>query len=57
MPMLASASSGWPGIAGGSAGFSTKSMTWLLAPTAITPKALASSRGTAMQATVQSRPL
>ena len=49
MPMLASAMSGWPGIAGGSAGFSRKPVIVRSASTAITPKALALSRGTAMQ--------
>ena len=57
MPMLASAMSGWPGMAGGSVGFSMKSTIWCLASTAITPNALASARGTAMQPTVHSRPL
>ena len=57
MPMLASARVGLPGMAGGSAGFSTKSMMWSLSSIAITPKAVASMRGTAMQPTVHSRPL
>ncbi len=54
--MLASDISGLPGMAGGSTGFSTKSMIWRCSLTAITPKALASLRGTSMQATVHGRP-
>ena len=56
MPMLASATSGLPGIGGGSAGFSTKASILRLASIAITPKAVASIRGTSMQPTVQPRP-
>ena len=56
MPMLASAMSGLPGMAGGLAGFSTKSVMCRRSSTAITPKALASLRGTSMQPTVQGRP-
>jgi hypothetical protein len=56
--MLASDWSGLPGMAGGSAGFSTNSVMWLSASSiAITPKALASSRGTSMQPTVHGPPL
>ena len=44
-------------MVGGSAGFSTKSVMMYLSSIAITPKAVASARGTAMQPTVQSRPL
>jgi hypothetical protein len=57
MPMLASAMSGRPGIAGGSAGFSTKPVTRRCASTCITPNATASMRGTSIQPTVQSAPL
>ena len=56
MPMLASEVSGLPGMAGGLAGFSMKSMMRRCSSTAITPKALASLRGTSMQPTVQGRP-
>ena len=57
MPMLASVVSGRPGMAGGSAGFSMKSVMLRSSSTAITPKAVASARGTSMQPTVQPRPL
>ena len=57
MPMLASERVSSPGIGGGSTGFSTNSVMRWFASTAITPKALASLRGTAMHPTVQSRPL
>jgi hypothetical protein len=57
MPMLASARSGLPGMAGGSAGFSTKSVMRRFSSTAITPKAVASARGTSMQPTVHFAPL
>ena len=40
--MLASAMSGWPGMAGGSAGFSRKAMMRSLSSTCITPKPIAS---------------
>ena len=57
MPMLASAWSGRPGTPGGFAGFSTKSVMFHNASTAITPKAFASSSGTSMHATVHWRAL
>ena len=54
--MLASEMSGLPGIVGGSAGFSTKLVILRESSTAITPKAVASARGTSMQPTVQPAP-
>ena len=54
MPIEASARSGWPGIGGGSAGFSKKSTTRCGSSTCMTPKARASSRGTGRQAIVRS---
>ncbi len=51
-PMEASAVSGCPAWRGGSARLSTKALILRLSSTAITPKALASWRGTSMQATV-----
>ena len=57
MPMEASAVPGSPGIPGGSAGFSRNSVIRPASSTAITPKALASARGTGMQPTVTSAPL
>jgi hypothetical protein len=54
--MLASERVASPGMDGGSAGFSTKSRIMPSSSTAMTPKALASARGTAMQPTVQARP-
>jgi hypothetical protein len=57
MPMLASARSGLPGIAGGSAGFSTNSRMRRCASMCMTPKAVASMRGTSMQPTVHSAPV
>ena len=56
-PMLASAMSVRPGMGGGLAGFSTKSVIWPALSTAITPNALASEIGTSMQPTVTSAPL
>ena len=52
MPMLASACVVSPGICLGFAGFSANSTIRSSASTAITPKPLASSSGTLMQATV-----
>ena len=54
--MDASERSGLPGMAGGSAGFSTKEVTRLLSSMAITPKAFASLRSTSMQPTVTPAP-
>jgi hypothetical protein len=55
--MLASETASLPGMAGGSAGFSTKAVMRRSPSTAMTPKALASWRGTSMQPTVQPAPL
>ena len=57
MPMEHRATSGLPGMGAGSAGFSAKSTTRPSALVAMTPKALASSTGTSMQATVMSASL
>jgi hypothetical protein len=56
MPIEASAMSGWPGMPGGSAGFSTKAVIWSLSSTCMTPKPVASMRGTSRQPTVASAP-
>ena len=56
MPMLASDTCGLPGMGGGSAGFSTKSVMRPVSSMAMTPKPLASARGTSMQAMVTSAP-
>ncbi len=55
-PMLASATSGLPGMWGGLAGFSRKCTMLRSASMSITPKALASASGTSMQATVHFLP-
>ena len=55
--MLASATSGFPGMAGGSFGFSRNAMMRSSLSTCMTPKPVASARGTSMQATVTSAPL
>ena len=52
--MLASALSGLSGMPGGSAGFSRKATIRSLASTCITPKPVASMRGTSRQPTVTS---
>ena len=57
MPILASARSGLPGIAGGERGFSRKSTIFHDSSTAMTPKSEASASGTSTQATMQSAPL
>ena len=57
MPMLPSATVGRPGIDGGSAGFSTKLEDRRSSSMAITPNAVASSRGTSRQPTVTPSPL
>ena len=57
MPIDAYARSGWPGMPGGSAGFSRNAS--IVRPSAaawITPNAVASSRGTGIAATVTPAP-
>ena len=48
--------SGWPGMPGGSAGFSTKAVISSFSSTCMTPKPTASIRGTSRQPTVTSAP-
>ena len=57
MPMEASEEPGRSGMGGGSLGFSTKALTLSFSFTAMTPKAVACSRGTSMQPTVTFAPL